>query len=212
MQDWETSGRTLVPSDAECHDLKRGFSVLDDNSPGMRDVKAYYDEQQMTRAAARERDIAREREDDDWRYFVNLYRDEDRRNQTRIDEQRTSHFMAGASWDNQYVIQGAGAPFERLFFQARDALHKVTDELAFERKDRAYEKGLLHEWEDFDCIDGLLDAQHKLRLAREDLVSEQYENRQLNETMGELNEEVHWLCEERQRLIEEVKLLKQGSN
>ena len=65
----------------------------------MRDVKAYYDEQQMTRAAARERDIAREREDDDWRYFVNLYRDEDRRNQTRIDEQRTSHFMEGASSD-----------------------------------------------------------------------------------------------------------------
>ena len=205
------SDRTRIPSDADCHDLKCCFSVLDDNSSGMRDVKAYYDGQLMVRAAAIERDIAREPVDE-WRTFINLYKDEDRRNQTRIDEQRTSHFMAGASWDNQYVIQGAGAPFERLFFQARDALHKVTDELAFERKDRAYEKGLLDEWEDFDCIDGLLDAQHKLRLAREDLVSELYENRQLNETIGELNEEVPWLCEERQRLIEEVKLLKQGSN
>ena len=126
--------------------------------------------------------------------------------------ERTRHFMEGASWDNQYVIQGAGAPFERLFFQARDALHKVTDELAFERKDRAYEKGLLHEWEDFDCIDGLLDAQHKLRLAREDLVSELYENRQLNSTVRQLNEEVQCLSEERQRLSEEVKLLKQGSD
>ena len=105
----------------------------------------------------------------------------------------------------------AGIDFEmhQLKFKSED---EVAEKLAFERKDRAYEKGLLHEWEDFDCIDGLLDAQHKLRLAREDLVSELYENRQLNSTVRELNDEVHWLCEERQRLIEEVKLLKQGSN
>ena len=111
--------RTSIPSDAECHDLKRGFSVLDDNSPGMRDVKDYYDRQQMARAAAIERDIAREleREDEDQEYSVNFYRAEDRRNQTRIDEQHTSHFMQGASWDNVYNIQGAGAPFERLFFR-----------------------------------------------------------------------------------------------
>ena len=71
LQDWEQSGRTRIPSDAECHDLKRGFSVLDDNSPGMRDVKAYYDGQWMARAAAVEKDIAREPVDD-WRSFIRL--------------------------------------------------------------------------------------------------------------------------------------------
>jgi hypothetical protein len=194
--------------------LKRGFSVLDDNSPGMRDVKAYYDRQQMARAAAIERDIAREleREDEDQEYFVNFYRAEDRRNQTRIDEQHTSHFMQGASWDNVYNIQGAGAPFERLFFQARDALHKVTDELAYERKDRAYERECRDEWEDFDCINGLLDSQDKLRIAREDLVSEEYRSWQLESEVRHLNEEVQRLSEQRQRLSEEVKRLKRGSD
>ena len=206
--------RTRFPSDAEYDDLKRGFSVLDDNSPEMRDVKAYYDGQQMARAAAVERDIAREleREDEDREYFVSFYRDEDRRNQTRIDEQRTRHFMEGASWDNDYNIQGAGAPFERLFFQARDALHKVTDQLAFERKDRAYEREGRDEWEDFDCIDGLLDSQDKLRIAREELASEGYRCWQLESEVRHLNEEVQRLSEERQRLSEEVKRLKQGSD
>ncbi len=88
----------------------------------------------------------------------------------------------------------------------------MTDELAFERKDRAYEQGLRDEWEDFDCINGLLDSQNKLCLAREDLVSELYENWQLNSTVRQLNEEVQCLSEERQRLSEEVKLLKQGSD
>ncbi len=80
----------------------------------MCDVKAYYDEQRMACAAAVEKDIAREpeREDEDWWYFVRFYRDEDRRNQTCIDEQHTRHFMESASWDIQYVIQGAGTPFE----------------------------------------------------------------------------------------------------
>jgi hypothetical protein len=184
-----------IPSDADCHDLKCCFSVLDDNSSGMRDVKAYYDGQLMVRAAAVERDIAREPVDD-WRTFINLYKDEDRRNQTRIDEQHTSHFMEGASWNNEYHIPGAGAPFERLFFQARDALDKVTDELAFERKDRAYEREYRDEWEDFDCINGLLDSQNKLRIAREDLESERYQSQQLRSEV--------------QRLSEEVKRLKQG--
>ncbi len=54
------SDRTSIPSDADCHDLKCSFSVLDDNSPGMRDVKAYYNRQLMAHTAAVERDIARE--------------------------------------------------------------------------------------------------------------------------------------------------------
>ena len=111
--------------------------------------------------------------------------------------------MEGASWKYEYHIEGAGAPFERLFFQARDALDKVTDELAFERKDRAYEREYRDEWEDFDCINGLLDSQNKLRIAREDLESERYRSRQLRS-------EVQRLSEERQLLSEEVKLLKQG--
>ena len=100
--------------------MKRGFSVLDDNSPGMRDVKAYYDGQRMARAAAVEKDIAREPVED-WQTFINLYKDEDRKNQTRIDEQHTRHFMEGASWNNEYHIQAHSRvlvrPLSDFFFR-----------------------------------------------------------------------------------------------
>ncbi len=72
----------------------------------------------------------------------------------------------------------------------------MTNELAFERKDRAYEREYRDEWEDFDCINGLLDSQNKLRIAREDLESERYQSQQLRSEV--------------QRLSEEVKRLKQG--
>ena len=54
--------------------------------------------------------------------------------------------MGGTSFYDDYDIRGAGAPFERLFFQTRDALDKVTEELAYERKDRDYERECHVEW------------------------------------------------------------------
>ena len=53
----------------------------------------------------------------------------------------------------------------------REQLNQATDELARERCDRTYVEGLRAEWEDFDCIEGFLDSQAKLRKAREDLDS-----------------------------------------
>ena len=153
----------------------------------MRDVKAYYDGQLMVRAAAVERDIAREPVDD-WRTFINLYKDEDRRNQTRIDEQHTSHFMEGASWNNEYHIPGAGAPFERLFFQARDALNEVAENLAYERKDRDYERACHVEWEDFDCIEALIYTEQDLSQARRELEHTQDEISVLRMEVQELKE------------------------
>ena len=87
---------------------------------------------------------------------------EDRRNMTRINETVTRHRLGGTSFYDDYVIRGAGLPFERLFFQTRDALDKVTEELAYERKDRDYELECHIEWMDFDCIDALIIAEHKL--------------------------------------------------
>ena len=49
-----------------------------------------------------------------------------------------------------YEIYGAGAPFERLFFEARDQLQKAAHTLAYERAQRAYEKE--DEFEDFNFI------------------------------------------------------------
>jgi hypothetical protein len=77
---------TRFPSDTVHHDFKRDYSVLDDNL-GMRAVKAYYDDQRRVRAAAVERDIAREREDEDEdKYFVRGFLAEDKKNQTLIDQ------------------------------------------------------------------------------------------------------------------------------
>ncbi len=75
-------------------------------------VKAYYDDQRRARVAAVERDIAREREredEDEDENFVGVFLAEDKKNQTLIDQQHTRHFVEGASWDNHYDIQGAGA-------------------------------------------------------------------------------------------------------
>ena len=81
----------------------------------------------------------------------------------------------------------------------------MTDELAFERKDIAYEREYRDEWEDFDCINGLLDSQNKLCIASEDLETRSERNRSL-----QLRSEVQLLSEERQLLSEEMKRLKQG--
>jgi hypothetical protein len=42
-----------------------------------------------------------------------------------------------------------------------------------------YEWGCLEEWEDFNCIDTLLDSQEKLTQARQDLEEAQFQIREL---------------------------------
>jgi hypothetical protein len=162
--------RTCFPSIEEYEKAKQGYSVLDDNSPEMRALKGHHKEHRDARTIAYSAEFPVLAGDDD--YCVDsFFLREDEANRIRISQHRTRHFLYGASMDHHYEICGAGAPFERLFFEAREQLNQATDELARERCDRAYVEELRAEWEDIDCIEGFLDSQAKLRKAREDLDS-----------------------------------------
>jgi hypothetical protein len=62
----------------------------------------------------------------------------------------------------------------------------VTEELAYELKDRDYELECHVEWMDFDCIDALITAEHKLSFKRLSLQHAQYEITALRRTVQEL--------------------------
>ena len=180
--------RTRIPTDEEIDKVKEAYSALDYNSPEMRALRDHHDEHRVARRKAYAAEFpGLAAEFDRYEHFFphtiqgdqsfysffafedEAYRRQDEENRRRISHQRSRHFMYGASMDYYYDICGAGAPFERLYFEARDQLQHATDELARERCDRAYEAELRAEWEDFDCIDGFLDSQEKLRTARYDL-------------------------------------------
>ena len=87
------------------------------------------------------------------------FEDQDRENAIRINQQRSRHHMPGAL-HGLYEIYGAGAPFERLFFEARDQLQKAAHALAYERAQRAYEKE--DEFEDFNFIHEYLHSRSQI--------------------------------------------------
>jgi hypothetical protein len=62
--------------------------------------------------------------------------DQDRENAIRINRQLSKYHMPGAL-HGLYEIYGAGAPFERLLFRARDRLQTAAHALAYERAERA---------------------------------------------------------------------------
>jgi hypothetical protein len=62
---------------------------------------------------------------DDEEYRVWFQR-EDRQKMTQINENVIRHRLRGTSFYDDYEIRGAGAPFERLFFQTRDAMMRLT--------------------------------------------------------------------------------------
>ena len=59
-----------------------------------------------------------------------------------------------------YSIYGAGAPFERLFFETRQQLDDTTRQLAYERKEREFEKALDPRYDDYNFFEGYLQLQH----------------------------------------------------
>ena len=182
LVDW-----TRFPSSAEYEKVKEGYSVLDDNSSEMRALKDHHREHQEARKNAFSAEFPVIYADD--RYCMDtFFESEDEANRRRISQHRTRHFLYGASMDNHYEICGAGAPFERLFFEAREQLVKATEDLAFERRDRLYDDGLRAEWEDFDCIDRLLDARAKLRTVRHDLDMARREIRDLYDEVRQLKQ------------------------
>lgn len=105
-------------------------------------------------------------------YFV----DHDRENTIKINKQISVHHLPGALFGH-YCIYGEGAPFERLFFKARDQLIEATKTLANERAERAYEKD--DEFDDFNFIDGYLELRKQNSNLNEDLSSARFQLGQL---------------------------------
>ena len=83
----------------------------------------------------------------------------DRENASRINRQRSSYQVGGAL-NGVYRIYGAGAPFERLFFETRQQLDDTTRQLAYERKEREFEKALDPRYDDYNFFEGYLQLQH----------------------------------------------------
>ena len=61
--------------------------------------------------------------------------EKDRQDAIRIKKLRDSYYVDGALQD-YYNIYGAGAPFERLFFEARRQLQHAIERLGYERAER----------------------------------------------------------------------------
>ena len=59
--------------------------------------------------------VASDKDDEEYRVW---FQREDRRNMTRINENVTRHRLGSTSFYDDYVIRGAGLPFERLFSDA----------------------------------------------------------------------------------------------
>ena len=153
---------TSFPTDAEYEEVKRSCSILNDNSTEIRAVKDYANQKRQAlerTALARSYEPPRDPDED---FYTVFWSRQDKSTLTDLDRHYSRHALRGASKFDDYQIDGAGAPFERLFFEARDQLEKATNDLAFERKDRAYERGCLDEWEDFNFIDTFLVSQEKL--------------------------------------------------
>ena len=188
-------GKSRLPSFEEYDEVKRHYPILYDNSPDMLAVKAYASGRERLAAESAESagesrhcseamSIMYSSEDG---YYV-WRRREDAENMSRINSNYTRHHLQGASFDDTYEINGAGAPFERLFFQARDALNEVAENLAYERKDRDYERACHVEWEDFDCIEALIYTEQDLSQARRELEHTQDEISVLRMEVQELKE------------------------
>ena len=105
-------------------------------------------------------------------YFI----DQDRENIIKINKQLSVHHLPGTLFGH-YTIYGQGAPFERLFFQARDQLRQATKIIADECALRAYET--YAEFDDFNFIDGYLQQRWQISRLDEDLSSARFQLDQL---------------------------------
>ena len=112
-----SQARSKIPTTAEWDALHEAAPILDDESPDMRAVCEHY---------MRHRDeIERASGGDD--FFLST----DRENASKIDGRCSSYYVGGVL-HRVYSIYGAGAPFERLFFETRQQLDDTTRQLAYE--------------------------------------------------------------------------------
>ena len=82
----------------------------------------------------------------------------DKENASRINRERSSYNVGGILND-VYRIYGAGAPFKRLFFETRQQLDVTIRELAYERKEREFEKASDPRCDDYNVFKGYLQLQ-----------------------------------------------------
>ena len=109
--------RSKIPTTAEWDALNEAAPILDDVGAAMRAVCEHY---------MRHRDeIKRASGGDD--FFLST----DRENAIKIDGQFSSYNVGGVL-HRVYRIYGAGAPFERLFFETIQQLVDALRELAYE--------------------------------------------------------------------------------
>ena len=73
-----------------------------------------------------------------------------------------------------YCIYGAGAPFERLFFEARKQAENAILELSYERKKREFNAQTDPRFDDFNFIEAYARSQDELRDAREQVCDYDY--------------------------------------
>ena len=85
-----------------------------------------------------------------------------------IKKQRDAYYVDGAL-EGYYNIYGAGAPFERLFFEAREQLKHAVERLGYERAEREYEKEMDPRFDDFNFIEAYSSSQYELRLTKDKL-------------------------------------------
>ena len=135
-----------MPTRAEWDALYAAAPILDDEGPSMRAVCEHYmlHSDEIERASGGYDD-----------FFLLT----DRENASRINRQRSS-YQVGGVLNDVYRIYGAGAPFERLFFETRQQLDVTIRELAYERKEREFEKALDPRFDDYNFYEGYLRLQH----------------------------------------------------
>ena len=139
--------RSKIPTTAQWDALYEAAPILDDEGPEMLSVCEHYMQHRDELKMAFEAD--------------NLVVRTDRENASRINGRRSSYDVGGILND-VYCIYGAGAPFERLFFEARRQLDDTIRQLGYERKEREFEKASDPRFDDYNFFEGYAGLQAAL--------------------------------------------------
>jgi hypothetical protein len=134
-----SQARSKIPTTAEWDALHEAAPILDDEGPEMRAVCEHYMQHRDELEMAFEAD--------------NLVVRTHRENASRINGRRSSYNVGGILND-VYCIYGAGAPFERLFFEARRQLDDTIRQLGYERKECEFERALNPLFDDYNFFEG----------------------------------------------------------
>jgi hypothetical protein len=139
---------------AEWDALYEAAPILDDEGPEMLTVCEHYMQHRDELKMAFEAD--------------NLVVRTDRENASRINGRRSSYDVGGILND-VYCIYGAGAPFERLFFEARRQLDDAIRQLGYERREREFERALNPLFDDYNFFEGYSMLQDALSVTEDRL-------------------------------------------